>query len=160
LAIHSLLPHRLLGWRMVLLLHLTKFFKLGSECRQLNSHIGCHILSVEIFRFCHINWECSFIQMRRGKQKKSERCTFRHLRIILKKIAKEFNHRKLTEFLFEARIRCKIRQTLVILHRHAIRLLWKTLWIADPTNVDRWKMGSVSEMPIGKHWNVERCYHK
>jgi len=78
LCIHSILPHRLLLWRMVLLFRLTEAFKVGSDGRQLNSHVGYYIKCVTIFRFCcPITWKSSFAQINCGKRKKFEHCIFR-----------------------------------------------------------------------------------
>lgn len=128
LSIHSIIPHGLLVWRMMLFLCLTKFFKVGSDCKQLNFNVKCNIQSVMIFRFCSfIPWKSSFAPTSCGKQKKFEHWTFRHLQIFLKKTAPEFNMKKLTELLFQASIRCSIYQTLIILQRHTVQLLWNTI---------------------------------
>jgi hypothetical protein len=143
LEIHSILRRRLLLWRMVLFIRLTKSFKFGNDCRQLHSHGGCYIQFVSIFRFsCRIPWTSSLAQLICGTWKQSKHCTFRQLRIFLKKTAPEFNQRKLNASLFQASIRCSIFQTLVILHEHAIRFLWNTIWILDTGSVTgrRWEI--------------------
>jgi len=48
IIIHSILPHGLLVGRMVFFTCVTKSFKVGSDCRQLDSHVGCDIQSVTI----------------------------------------------------------------------------------------------------------------
>jgi hypothetical protein len=77
-------------------------FEVGNDCRQLHSHVGCNIQSVSIFRFCcRIPWTSSLAQLICGRWKQSEHCTFRQLRIFLKKTAPKFNQRKLNESLFK-----------------------------------------------------------
>lgn len=151
------LPHRLLVWRMLLFICLTKPFKVRSACRQLISHVGCDFESVVmIFRFfCRIPCTPGFTQICWGKQKKLEHCTFRQLRIFLKKAAPKFNPRILTEFLLQPTIRCNIYQALVILLRRPIRSLWITIWISQVLSTVDVKY---CETPVAKHWNVGRCY--
>lgn len=142
ILVHSILRRRLLLWRMALFIRLTKSFKVGNDCRQLHSHVGCNIQSVSIFTFCcRIPWTSSLAQLICGRWKQSEHCTFRQLRIFFK-TAPEFKQRKLNESLFQASIRCSIFQTLVILHGHAIRFLWNTIWILDTGSVTgrRWEI--------------------
>jgi DNA-binding XRE family transcriptional regulator len=101
LSIHSILPHRLLVWRMVLFACLRKSFKFRSDCRQMNTHVGCHVQSVTIFRFCcRIPWTSSFAQISCWKGKKFEHRTSRHLRIFLKNTAPELNQRYSLNFCF------------------------------------------------------------
>lgn len=76
LCIHWILLHRLLVWRMVLFICLTRSFKFGSECRQLNPHVECDIYSVTIFRFCCCKPWNSASQIICGKQKQFEHYTY------------------------------------------------------------------------------------
>lgn len=50
LSIHSVFPHRILVWGIVVFILLTKSFKLGSDCRQLNQHAVCDIESIVLKR--------------------------------------------------------------------------------------------------------------
>jgi len=83
-----ILTHTLLVWRMLLYIRLKNSFKVRSDCGHLNSHVGCDIKHVTVFRlFGSTIWK-SRRQINYGKRKKFQQCTIRqsiHFYFILKK---------------------------------------------------------------------------